>query len=141
MVDPRLENLRVALYPRTRAERGEAPTGVHRPDVVTALERTLPSSSSSSASTSTSTELHGTITRAFKLFARRKRILREELHSKFECMKAAMTELEWHHPLWYRSAKVKPDPRGVSRRSLGCIAVLLGRPLRLGALRGSFLVS
>jgi len=114
MVDPRMENLRVALYPRTRAERGEAPTGVHRPDVVTALERTLPSSSSSS--TSTSTESHETITRAFKLFARRKRILHEEeLHRKFECMKAAMTELERAHPLWYRSAKVKPDPRGVSK--------------------------
>ena len=113
MIDPRMENLRVALYPRTRAERGEAPTGVHRPDVVAALERTLPSSSSS---TITSTESHETITRAFKLFARRKRIQREEeLHRKFECMKAAMTELERHHPSWYRSAKVKPDPRGVSK--------------------------
>lgn len=104
MVDPRLDNLRVALYPRTRAERGEAPTGVHRPDVVAALERTLPSA-----------EAHETITRAFKLFARRKRELRaEELHRKFECTRAAMTELERHHPAWYRAAKVKVDPRGVS---------------------------
>jgi len=139
MVDPRLENLRVALYPRTRAERGEAPTGVRRPDVVAALERTLPSSSS------TSTESHETITRAFKLFARRKRILREEeLHRKFECMKAAMTELERDLLFWYRSAKVKPDPWGFSKEDEAEVRLYrgtLGRPLRLGGLRGSFLVS
>jgi large subunit ribosomal protein L40 len=105
MVDPRLDNLRVALYPRTRASRGEAPTGVHRPDVVAALERTL-----------ASTEAHETITRAYKLFARRKRFLREEeLRRKFECMKAAMADLEREHPAWYRSARAKPDPRGVSK--------------------------
>lgn len=102
LVDPRMDNLRVALYPRTRASRDEAPTGVHRPDVVAALERTLPSP-----------EAHATITRAFKLFARRKRALRaEELHRKFECMKAAMAVLEREHPAWYRAAGVKPDPRG-----------------------------
>jgi large subunit ribosomal protein L40 len=106
MVDPRLDNLRVALYPRTRAERGEAPTGVHRPDVVAAFERTLPSA-----------EAHETITRAFKLFERRKRALREEeLRRKFECMRDAMTDLERHHPAWYRAAKVKVDPRGVSQK-------------------------
>jgi len=31
MVDPRLESLRVALYLRTRADRGKAPTGVPGP--------------------------------------------------------------------------------------------------------------
>lgn len=105
MADPRMDNLRVALYPRTRAERGEAPTGVHRPDAVAALERTL-----------LSPEVHETITRAFKLFARRKRVLREEeLHRKFACMQAAMAALERDHPAWYRAAKVKPDPCGVSK--------------------------
>ena len=102
MVDPRMDNLRVALYPRTRASRDEAPTGVHRPDVVAALERTLPSA-----------EAHATITRAFKLFARRTRARRaEELHRKFACMSAAMGVLEREHPAWYRAAAVKPDPRG-----------------------------
>jgi len=105
MVDPRLGNLRVALYPRTRAERGEAPTGVRRPDAVAALERTLPSA-----------EAHETIVRAFKLAARRQRVLREEeLRRKFACMRAAMGELEREHPAWYRAAKVKVDPRGVSK--------------------------
>ena len=100
-----MDNLRVALYPRTRAERGEAPTGVHRPDVVASLERTL-----------LSPEAHETVVRAFKLFARRKRTLREEeMRRKLECMRAAMTELERDHPAWYRAAKVKPDPRGVSK--------------------------
>jgi large subunit ribosomal protein L40 len=105
MVDPRLDNLRVTLYPRTRAERGEAPTGVHRPDVVAALERTLPS-----------TAAHETITRAFRLFARRQRVLREEaLRRKCACMRTAMADLEREHPAWYREARVKVDPRGVTK--------------------------
>ena len=105
MVDPRLDNLRVALYPRMRAERGEAPTGVHRPDAIAALERTLPSA-----------EAHETIARAFKLFERRRRVLRAaELQRKFECIRAATAELERHHPAWYREARVKVDPRGVSK--------------------------
>ena len=97
MADPRMDNLRVALYPCTRAERGEAPTGVHRPDVVVSLERTL-----------LSPEAHETITRAFKLFTRRKRTLREEeMHRKLECMKAALSELERERPAWYHTAEVK----------------------------------
>ena len=104
-VDPRLDNLRAALYPRTRAERGEAPTGVPRPDVVAALARTLPSAAA-----------HDTITRAFQLVARRQRARRaEELRRKLACMRAAMAELALHHPAWYRGARAKVDPRGVGR--------------------------
>ena len=112
MVDPRLDNLRVTLYPRARAERGEAPTGVHRPDVVAALERTL----LPGTTTATTTEAHETIIRAFKLFARRQRVLREEeLRRKFVCMRDAMSDLELEHPAWYRAASVKVDPRAVTK--------------------------
>jgi large subunit ribosomal protein L40 len=107
MVDPRLDNLRVALYPRTRTERGEAPTGVHRPDVVAAVERALQVSGGK--------EAHETITRAWQLFARRVRMQREHaLARKSACMHAAMRELERAHPLWYAAAaRPPPDPRAV----------------------------
>ena len=113
MVDPRLDNLRTALYPRTRAERGEAPTGVHRPDAVAALERTLPGAgANTSANTSAGGEAHATIVRAFQLVARRRRTLRAaELRRKGACMRAAMAELETHHPAWYRAARARADPR------------------------------
>ena len=109
MVDPRLDNLRAALYPRTRAERGEAPTGVPRPDTVAALERTLPGAGASGAAEA---EAHATIVRAFKLFARRQRALRAaELRRKGASMHAALADLERHHPAWYRAARARADPR------------------------------
>ncbi|CAG7847570.1 SubName: Full=Probable mitochondrial aconitate hydratase {ECO:0000313/EMBL:CCA69000.1} [Serendipita indica DSM 11827] len=99
--DPRIENMKNALYPPERTDRSTAPTGLHRPDAPAALERVI-----------TSPEAHETIERAWMIWQKRKRDAREaELKRKFECMKRAMDDLEKTDLRLYRIATSKPDPR------------------------------
>jgi large subunit ribosomal protein L40 len=105
--DPKLENMRAALYPPTRLDRSTAPTGLHRPDAPAALERVI-----------TSPEAHETIQRAWVVWSKNKRDAREaELKRKFECMKRAMDDLEQTDATLYRIATSKPDPRAVDQET------------------------
>lgn len=134
--DPKIENMRTALFPPTRTDRSASPTGLHRPDAPAALERVI-----------LSAESHETIERAWVIWQRNKRIKREaELKRKFDCMKRAMDDLEKTDPRLYQIATSKPDPRkmeedveqeikqyrGVERRALEArIDGLFPRDLRI----------
>ncbi|KAG8832585.1 hypothetical protein FRC17_001096 [Serendipita sp. 399] len=99
--DPRLDNMKTALYPPTRTDRSTNPINSHRPDAPAALERVIPSP-----------EAHESIERAWVLWQKKKRDAREaELKRKFERMKSAMDDLEKTNPRLYRLATSKADPR------------------------------
>ena len=105
--DPKLENMRAALYPPSRLDRSTAPTGLHRPDAPAALERVVQSR-----------EAHETIQRAWVVFSKAKRDAREaELKRKFDCMTRAMDDLEKTDGRLYRIATSKPDPRAVDEET------------------------
>lgn len=118
--DPKLENMRAALYPPSRLDRSTAPTGLHRPDAPAALERVV-----------TSQEAHETIQRAWVVFSKEKRDAREaEIKRKFDCMKRAMDDLEKTDGRLYRIATSKPDPRAVDEETQETLKLYRGAEKR-----------
>lgn len=101
-LDPRLDNIRRALYPATRKDKTENPAAVLRKDFREALARVIPSNP----------EVHETIEAAWQLHQRSIRNRREEeLGRKMACMRAAMDELQNNYPALYKEARKRVDPR------------------------------
>jgi large subunit ribosomal protein L40 len=98
--DPIKENIRKALYPPNVANK-PSPTGAWRLDIARAIQIAIPSK-----------QAHETIERAWLLYQRHRRWKREEeLGRKYECMKAAMDELEKIDPKRFSEANRLEDPR------------------------------
>ncbi|KIJ66369.1 hypothetical protein HYDPIDRAFT_109383 [Hydnomerulius pinastri MD-312] len=113
-VSAKREIIRRMLYP-ANIRSGPSPTGTWRPDVSLALQRAIPSA-----------QAHQTIERAWKLYQRHLRKKREaELKRKYECMRAAMQELESIDAELFREANRREDPRA---RSLAEMAAIKDAP-------------
>lgn len=99
-IDPKKEVIRRALYPSTIRNRA-TPTGTWRRDVGRAIHHAIPS-----------VQAHDTIERAWLLHRRHLRKRREaEIQRKFDCMNAAMTELQQVDNFLYIEANKKEDAK------------------------------
>ncbi|KAH7922864.1 hypothetical protein BV22DRAFT_1093911 [Leucogyrophana mollusca] len=108
--DPKKEILRRVLYP-SNIRNKPSPTGTWRPDVGRALQRAIPS-----------VQAHETIERAWLLHQRHLRKKREaELARKFECMRAAMEELEKIDSRLFMEANKQEDPRARSEAEVAAL--------------------
>ncbi|KIY46335.1 hypothetical protein FISHEDRAFT_47478 [Fistulina hepatica ATCC 64428] len=128
-LDERLEAIRRAVYP-PHNRRKESPVGTWRRDVGRVLQRAIPSK-----------QAHETIERAWMLRKRHTRKAHEEeLVRKFECMRAAMEELQRVEPHLYSEANKAEDPRTRSQiemQTLKQMSTLEKKTLE-GRIRGLF---
>lgn len=127
--DPKKEILRRILYP-PNIRGGASPVGTWRPDVSRSLQRAIPS-----------VQAHETIERAWLLHQRHIRKKRDsELARKFECMRAAMAQLELADKRSYTEANRLEDPRGFSPAELEASSKLRGSEKRAveARIRGLF---
>lgn len=114
-VDPKLETIRRALYP-PNVRNKPTPTGSWRPNTLRALRKAIPS-----------IQAHEIIERAFKLYIRHKRQLRQaELERKFESMRNAMIELDKVNPRLAYEANQPDDPRARTEAEIALLKTLRG---------------